>query len=94
MDWTLIPREAWLLLSAIFGGLLLALIALKNFDEKNPVWPVLIYLALIDYALNRDYIKQRKIFSYREQFVTSWFISFFVLFIFLVIFYGCGRNGC
>ena len=100
MDWSLIPRDVWLFLGAILGGALLAKLTLKNFDEKNPVWPVAIYLQLISnidflgFSIKTGYDKKRKIFPYREQFVTSWFIWFFVLFILLVIFFGCGRKGC
>ena len=100
MDWSLIPREAWLFLCAIFGSLILAVVALKDFDEKNPVWTVAIYMHLISsidflgLSIKTGYDKKRKIFPYREQFLTSWFVWFFVLFVLLVIFFGCGRKGC
>jgi hypothetical protein len=97
MDWSSLPRDGWLALIAAGVGLLFAVATVLLRTAENPGWPIKLYLFIIDAAKFpglRSYTSSRKSFSLREQFLASWFIWFFVLFLVFLFFWGCSRRGC
>ena len=97
MDWSLVPRDVWLAVIAMFGSLPLALVTVARQRAEKPVWPVRLYLFIFTMSIipgARSYASSRKTFSLREQFVASWFVWFFILFLVLVFNWGCPRRGC
>ena len=97
MDWSILPRDAWLALTAVGIGLPLAAVTVLRSTAQNPAWPVKLYLFIINSANFpglRSYSSSRKSFPLREQFFASWFIWFFILFLVFLFFWGCPRRGC
>jgi hypothetical protein len=96
MDATL-TRELLILAIAAIGGVGLGMVTAIQGTETRPVWPVRYYLFLLSYRQPRflkGYAAKRSTFPFREQFLASSFLWFFILFIAGQFAFGCGRNGC
>ena len=92
-----VPHDFALLLVACLVGLPLALGTVSFSKPGRPVWPIRFYLLLFSMsrlASVRRYGTSRKSFSWREQFVASWFVWSFIAFMVLIFSFGCPRHGC
>lgn len=92
-----VPHDIALFLIACLVGFAMALGTVSFSKPDRPVWPIRFYLLLFSMsrvASFRRYGASRKSFTWREQFLASWFIWSFIAFIVMVWFSGCPRHGC
>ena len=90
-------REIQLLVGSGFIALVIAWVTVPEKATHVPIWPTRLYLFLIRMASVpglRGYSDSRKLFSRREQFLTSFFVWFFLLFVIGLYIFDCGRHGC
>ena len=90
-------RDAQLFAGSGLVALIIAWLTAPSEATRIPVWPTRLYLFIIELARFpglREYSDSRKMFSRREQFLTTFFVWFFVLFVASVVAFGCGRQGC
>ncbi len=91
-------RDVQLFLCCIVLALVIAWLTSPRQATETPVWPTRLYLLIIDMSNTigiGQYSKTRKVFSRREQFLTTFFVWFFILFAAAVLVFGCsGRQGC
>ncbi|MGE5823486.1 MAG: hypothetical protein ACM36A_02720 [Bacteroidota bacterium] len=93
----LAERDVQLFLGCVVLALWLAWWTVVGARSEAPVWPIRVYLGLFrgsNFPGIADYAANRKSFSRREQYLASFFVWFFILFIAATFFFGCGRRGC
>src|SRR5687768_13570213 len=89
-------NEIWIFLGCIVLALLAAWMTVSGARTDSPVWPVRVYLYFFRNSglpWFRRYPETRTSFSRREQFLTSWFIWFFVFFFAAIFAFECNRRG-
>lgn len=90
-------REFQLLAGSGLIALVISWVTVPAKATHEPIWPTRFYLLVIRMASIpglRGYSESRKLFSRREQFLTSFFIWFFLLFVIGLYIFDCGRQGC
>ena len=91
-------RDVQLFAGCSVLALVIAWLSAPRHSTKVPVWPTRLYLLVIDMTNLigiGEYSKTRKVFSRREQFLSTFFVWFFILFIAAEFAFGCGkRQGC
>jgi len=91
-------RDVQLFIACIVLALVIAWLSSPRQATDVPVWPTRLYLLIIDMTNLPgigEYSKSRRVFSRREQFLTTFFVWFFILFVASVFAFGCsGRRGC
>lgn len=97
MQSILLVREIQLLVGSGLIALVIAWMSVPAKATQVPIWPIRLYLLIIrmaDIPGLREYPDSRKLFSWREQFLTCFFVWFFLLFVIGLYISDCGRNGC
>ncbi len=99
MELVYVPRDFWLLLGAALAGIVVGAFHSRLGTETSPVWPVRLYLLLFRHnqpRVVRQYAERRTTFRWREQFMASAFVWFFIFFVVAVFVFGCSRraNAC
>jgi hypothetical protein len=94
----LFMRQFQVFLGCLALALVVAWLATRRARPDAPGWPVRLYLLFLS-ASNipavRRYADARKNFPRREQFLVTFFVCFFILFLAAVFtFDHCGRKGC
>ena len=94
-----VPRDFWLLLGAVLAGIVVGAFHSRLGTEISPVWPLRLYLLL--FRTNQPRIVRRHVeglttFRWREQFMASAFVWFFIFFVIAMFVFGCSRraNAC
>jgi hypothetical protein len=89
-------NEVWIFLGCIVLALAAAWVTVRETSPDTPVWPVRFYLwffRVSNVPWFRRYPESRITFSVREQFLTSFFIWFFIFFIVAISALECDRRG-
>ena len=89
-------HEVWIFLGCIILALGAAWVTVRDALPDAPVWPVRVYLWFFrrsNIAWFRRYPATRSTFSRREQFLTSFFIWFFIFFLVAIVAFECDRRG-
>lgn len=91
MIWNELPADFQGFIIAAIGGLVLATITRLFCVQSVFTWPMRLYLWLFKHAQGlpalRRYGGSRTTAKFRELFVVSWFVWFFILFSALVVFH-------
>ena len=94
----LLIREVQLFLACVALALAIAWVSSPRSASSKPVWSTRLYLFVIERSntpfLSKNYRESRNVYSRREQFLATFFIWFFLLFLVAVFAFGCGRSGC
>ena|SRR5688572_25560574 len=88
--------EALIFLCCVVLALLAAWLTVSGARPDSPAWPVRLYLYFFRSSgvpWFRRYPDTRTTFSRREQFLTSWFIWFFIFFVAAIYLFECHRRG-
>ena len=91
------PRDLLLFLIAVAVSFFLAMGTVIRSSPEKIVWPMRLYQLMLltnPWPQIRRYAESRKTFALREQFLVSWLVWFFIVFIGLIFFYGCRRHEC
>ena len=94
MQEILAVRDVQIFIACIALALCIAWLTTRRFDSHRPIWPVRLYLFVLLLGPLQHYARSRKVFSRREQFLASFFMWFFLLFIVAVVAFTCGRRAC
>jgi hypothetical protein len=87
-------RDVQIFVTCIAVALCIAWLATRKVSVKAPVWPVRFYLFVLLMGPLQRYAKGRHEFSRREQFLASFAVWFFILFVVGIALFACGRRGC
>lgn len=91
------PHDLLLFLVAVAASFVLAIATIVRSSPEKTVWPMRLYQLILlvnPWPLVRRYAESRQSFALREQFLVSWFVWFFIVFVGLVFFAGCPKHGC
>ena len=87
-------RDVQVFLGSLVLGLCVACLSTRRYDPASPAWPVRLYLFVLLLGPAHRYARSRTTFSRREQFVTVFFVWFFIFFVIGVFLFSCGRRAC
>ena len=96
----MLERDIAIFFASLLGGLLFGYFIARRGDGRAPVWPVGLYLQLFSrpgpFGVDalRHHAARRTHFPFREAFLVSSFLCFFVFFTIAQFAFGCGKNGC
>lgn len=87
-------RDILVFVTSLIVGLVIAWLTTRNVDTRQPVWPVRFYLFILLMGPARKYAESRSVFSKREQFLATFAVWFFLVFVLGIALFACGRHGC
>jgi hypothetical protein len=89
-------NEIWIFVGCIALAHAAAWATVAGAAPESPVWPVRVYIYLFrtsNVPWFRRYAGSRTSFPRREQFLTSFFIWFFIFFVIAIFAFECNRRG-
>ena len=88
-------RDIVILCIAAAVGAVVAALSVPKGASRRPVWAVRVYLAIFQFFPGVRSAANRDSFSHREQFLATFFLVAFVVFVGAVLGFGCGyRSAC
>jgi glycerol uptake facilitator-like aquaporin len=88
-------RDVVFFTAAALVGLIVAAMTTPKGVSTRPVWAVRLYLWIFRMFPGLGAISKRSSFNYREQFLATFFITFFIVFGISAVSFGCGyRVAC